>query len=102
MHRQWPNEHGFALWREPALLAQNLLGPSDPRQAVTPVQFEAYLVEQWEESFAREKHWTDQLVIDVARERERARLRAVWRRLGANRGDAERSRCEGGGRNVRW
>ena len=70
IHRQWPNADGFAIWRdlmheyEPPLLPENLLGPGDPRQATTPERFEAYLVELWG-SYAREKHWTDSLIVDV-------------------------------------
>lgn len=77
IHRQWPNAEGFAIWRdlmheyEPPLLAEHLLGPGDPRQPTTPERFEAYLVELWA-SYAREKHWIDELIVDVMHgERER-------------------------------
>ncbi|WP_445215758.1 AAA family ATPase [Bradyrhizobium sp. Pa8] len=77
MHRQWPNADGFALWRdlmheyEPPLLANNLLGPGDPRQAVTMEQYEAALIDEWSR-YDREKHWLDQLIVDVMHgERER-------------------------------
>src|SRR6202041_3934700 len=52
IHRQWPNDQGFALWRdlmlefEPPLLAEHLMA-GDQRRAVTAEQYEAALVENW-------------------------------------------------------
>jgi Family of unknown function (DUF5906) len=69
INRRWPNAEGFAIWRdlmhayEPPLLVNELL-QGDPRHAVTMEQYEAYLVETWT-SYARPKHWVDQLIVDV-------------------------------------
>ncbi len=77
IRRQWPNADGFAIWRdlmhryEPPLLTEHLLGPGDPRQAVTMEQYEAALADKWAR-YARPKHWLDQLIVDVMHgERER-------------------------------
>ncbi|MCK1619546.1 AAA family ATPase [Bradyrhizobium sp. 159] len=101
IHRQWPNAEGFAIWRdlmheyEQPLLVNNLLGPGDPRQPVTMEQYEAALVDEWG-SYAREKHWLDQLIVDVMHgERERgyepcgdawARTEAILNELAAKVG----------------
>jgi hypothetical protein len=68
MHRHWPAE-GFEIWCdmmhewEPPFLATELL-PGDMRRAVTLEEYDAALIEQWS-WFAREKHWTDHLIIDA-------------------------------------
>ncbi|WP_164936567.1 AAA family ATPase [Bradyrhizobium nanningense] len=95
MHRLWPRE-GFALWRdmmlayEPPLLARNLLGPGDPRQAVTMEQYEAALIDQWQ-LYDREKHWTDHLIIDVMADEKEERgyepCGAAWERTEATLND---------------
>lgn len=69
IHRQWPNEDGFALWRdlmlsyEPPFLASELM-EGDLRQAETLEQYEVALVEQWK-LYDRPKHWVDSLIVDV-------------------------------------
>jgi RecA-family ATPase len=76
IHRRWPNEEGFALWRdmmhqyEPPFLAAELL-EGDQRQAETLEQYETALVERWA-LYDREKHWVDKLIVDVMHD-ERAR-----------------------------
>lgn len=63
------NAEGFALWRdlmhyyEPPLLAADMV-PGDQRTATTPEQFDSYLTETWQ-SYHREKHWVDGLVVDA-------------------------------------
>jgi hypothetical protein len=72
MRRQWPNADGFALWRD-------LMFEYEPpgyipgvHEPVTMDQYEAALVEQWA-LYDREKHWVDQLIVDVLHdERERS------------------------------
>ncbi|WP_441268297.1 AAA family ATPase [Bradyrhizobium sp. 215_C5_N1_1] len=74
IHRQWPNAEGFAIWRdlmheyEPPLLASNLLGSGDPRQAVTMEQYEAALVEEWAR-YARPKPILNDLAAKVGAKR---------------------------------
>jgi hypothetical protein len=69
IRRQWPNDQGFAVWRdlmhayEPPLLAKDLM-QGDLRQAVTIDQYEAALVDQWAR-LDRPKHWLDHLIVDV-------------------------------------
>ncbi|MDB5824131.1 MAG: RecA-family ATPase [Herminiimonas sp.] len=61
---------GFETWRdlmhvlEPPLLAENLLGPGDPRTPCTIAEYEAALVEKWA-LYDRPFHWTDHLIIDA-------------------------------------
>jgi RecA-family ATPase len=90
IHRQWPNDEGFALWRdlmhvyEPPLLAAELM-EGDQRQAVSVEQYEATLLENWA-LYDREKHWTDQLIVDVMhdeRQREYEPCGAAWERTEA-------------------
>jgi hypothetical protein len=67
IHRQWPIE-GFEIWRdlmhcyEPPFLASELL-PGDQRKPETVQRYEEKLIEQWAR-YAREKHWTDALIVD--------------------------------------
>jgi len=85
IRRQWPNEEGFALWRdlmleyESPLLAAELF-EGDQREVVTIDQYEAAMVEQWA-LYAREKHWLDQLIVDVLHdERQRGySVTAHWK-----------------------
>ncbi|MGJ4932173.1 primase-helicase family protein, partial [Bradyrhizobium sp. HKCCYLS2038] len=77
IHRQWPGDRGFAIWRdlmltyEAPLFVEHLFGPGDPRRPTTPEQYEAALIDQWA-AYERPKHWTDSLIVDVMHdERER-------------------------------
>src|SRR5664279_1421967 len=68
IHRQWPGEEGFEVWRdlmhcfEPPFLTSELL-PGDMRKPETVERYEEKLIEQWAR-YAREKHWTDALIVD--------------------------------------
>ena len=68
MRRQF-GEAGFPVWRdlmhsiEPPLLAENLLGPGDPRTPCTMREYDAALIDNWA-AFARPHHWTDCLIVD--------------------------------------
>lgn len=71
IHRQWPNEQGFELWRDLMLEYEPPCWIPGIHEPVTMEQYDAALIEKWQ-WYAREKHWTDHLIIDVlADERER-------------------------------
>lgn len=63
IHRQWPAD-GFAVWRDLMLQYEPPCYISGIHEPVTVEQYEAALVEQWA-LYAREKHWTDKLIVDV-------------------------------------
>ena len=64
LHRQWPNAEGFALWRDLMLVYEPPCQIPAVHEPVTMEQYEACLVDQWSR-YDREKHWTDNLIVDV-------------------------------------
>ncbi|MDA9504188.1 hypothetical protein XI09_05310 [Bradyrhizobium sp. CCBAU 11386] len=115
MHRQWPNEQGFALWRD-------LMHEYEPpgyipgiHEPLTMEQYEAALVDEWQQ-FDREKHWTDSLIIDVlasekergyepcgdAWERTEATLNELAAKVGAKRAAAQTERNAREASRLKW